>query len=126
MNTLKEGLSHTSRISIDSSLTAKAIGSGDLDVFASPAMIALMENAAMLAVRDHIDPEYTTVGGHIDVSHLHPTAKGREVEATAVLTKIEGKKLTFSVEAHEGNTLIGRGTHLRFIVHRSRFLSSLS
>ena len=119
---VKEGLSHTSRMTVDSSLTAKALGSGDLDVCATPAMMALMENAAMLAVADHIPEGCTTVGGHIESSHLKPTKVGNTIEATATLVKVEGKKLSFAVEAKEGDTLIGKGTHLRFIVDREKFL----
>lgn len=96
--------------------------SGDLDVFGTPAMLALMENAAMLAVAPCLSKEYTTVGGHIEASHLRPTKIGGEIAATAVLTRIKGKKLHFDVEAREGDILIGKGTHIRFIVHREEFI----
>lgn len=107
---------------VDRSKTALALESGDLDVVGTPAMLALMENAAMLAVAPCLDPEYTTVGGHIESSHLRPSKIGSEIEATAVLTKIDGKKLFFDVEAREGESIIGKGTHLRFLVHRERFM----
>ena len=120
---LKEGLSHTSRMTVCGNHSAKALGSGDLEVCGTPAMMALMENAAMLAVADNLPKGYTTVGGHIESSHLKPTKVGHEVEATAILTKIDGKKLYFTIEAREDDLVIGRGTHLRFVVHRDKFMT---
>lgn len=122
---LKEGLSHSSKLIVTSAYTAATLGSGDLDVLATPAMLALMENAAMLAVAEELPPGCTTVGGHIASSHLRPSAIGAEIEAVAVLTKIDGKKLYFDIEAREGDTVIGKGSHLRFVVDRDKFLSSL-
>lgn len=92
----------------------------------TPAMMALMENAAMQAVQDALEEGMTTVGGHIAASHLKPTAKGKTVSATAVLTAVEGRKLTFKVTAQDENGIIGEGEHLRFIVDRRRFLEKLS
>lgn len=123
MKMLKEGLSHTSRMTVSDIHSAKTLGSGDLDVCGTPAMMALMENAAMLAVADNLPEGYTTVGGHIESSHLKPTKTGCGIEATATLTKIDGKKLYFAIEAKEGDSIIGRGTHLRFVVHRDKFMN---
>lgn len=122
---LREGLSHTSELTVKEFHSASSLGSGDLEVFGTPAMLALMENAAMLAVANELPEGYTTVGGQINVSHLKPTAMGRDIKATAVLTHIEGKKLLFDVMAYEEDKLIGKGTHLRFIVHKEKFLRSL-
>ena len=122
---LKEGLTHTSRLVVTESVTATKMGSGDMAVLATPAMLALMENAAMLAVAPHLPEGATTVGGHIASSHVKPTALGGEVTATATLTKVEGRKLYFEVTAHEGDALLGEGTHLRFIVDREKFMSKL-
>lgn len=119
------GLSHTSCLTVDDTNTAIALGSGDMPVLATPAMMALMENAAMLAVKDSLPEGSTTVGGHIESSHLKPTPLGQEVTATAELTKVDGRKLFFKVSAHQGETLLGEGTHLRFIVDREKFLSRL-
>ena len=119
------GLTHTSKMTVTDDVTAIKIGSGDMPVLATPAMMALMENAAMLAVKEMIPEGRTTVGGHIESSHLKPTPVGSEVEATATLEKIDGRKLFFKVEAREGDTLIGEGTHLRFIGDREKFLSRL-
>ena len=122
---LKEGLTHTSRLVVSETVTAAQMGSGDMEVLATPAMLALMENAAMLAVAPHLPEGATTVGGHIASSHVKPTALGGEVTATATLTKVEGRKLHFAVTAHEGDALLGEGTHLRFIVDREKFMSKL-
>ena len=101
------------------------MGSGDLPVLATPVMMALMENAAMLAVADQLPEGCTTVGGHITSSHQRPSRVGDTVTATATVTRVEGKKIEFKVEAHCGDTLLGEGTHLRFIVDRDKFMSRL-
>lgn len=123
---LIEGLSHCSYHIIAPSDTAKAHGSGDMDVLATPRLVALMENAAMLAAAPSLSEGETSVGSEISITHLAPSAIGAEVVATAVLEKVEGRKLTFSVSAKEGDKLIGEGKHVRYIVDRQRFLSKLS
>ena len=122
---METGLKHTSTLVVDTSKTAEAMGSGDMPVLATPVMVALMENAAMLAVKDALPEGATTVGGHINVSHVKPTGLGQEVSAIAELTAAEGKKLTFHVAAYQGESLIGEGEHVRFIVDRERFLAKV-
>lgn len=122
---LETGLTHTSSLTVTEALTAKAMGSGDQPVLATPAMMALMENAAMTAVAPELPEGSTTVGGHIESSHLKPTPVGAEVKAEATLTKVDGRKLYFTVKAMQGDTIIGEGTHLRFIVDREKFMSKL-
>ncbi len=123
---MNKGLTHTSTLEVTEDKTAARIGSGDLSVLATPAMLALMENAAMLAVAAELPEGSTTVGGHISSSHLMPTPMGATVTATATLTAEEGRKLTFKVEAHdEAGHLLGEGTHLRFVVDRERFMGRL-
>ena len=122
---IETGLQNTSHTYVDENKTAIALGSGDMPVWATPAMMALMENAAMKAVADQLPEGSTTVGGHIEASHLRPTAIGCEVSATARLEKIDGRKLYFHVEAHQGELLLGEGSHLRFIVDREKFLSKI-
>ena len=117
------GLKHTSELTVDESVTAIQMGSGDLPVLATPAMMALMENAAKLADKDELPEGCTTVGGHIASSHLKPSKIGETLIATAEVTKVEGKKIEFNVAAYAGETLLGEGTHLRFIVDRARFMS---
>ena len=122
---LQEGLTHTSQLTVNEGVTAVAMGSGDMPMLATPSMMALMENAAMLAVADHLPEGCTTVGGHITSSHLKPSKLGDTVTATATVTRVDGKKIEFKVEAHCGDTLLGEGTHLRFVVDREKFLSRL-
>ena len=122
---LEVGLKHTSELIVSDALTAIQMGSGDMQVLATPAMMALMENAAMLAVVDELPEGCTTVGGHIEFSHLKPSKIGDVVKAVAEVTKVDGKKIEFNVAAYSGNTLLGEGTHLRFIVDREKFMSRL-
>jgi predicted thioesterase len=119
------GLKHTSELMVTDTVTAIKMGSGDMPVLATPAMMALMENAAMLAVDDELPEGNTTVGGHIESSHLKPSKIGDKVSATAEVTKVDGKKIEFKISAYSGDVLLGEGTHLRFIVDRERFLSKL-
>ena len=116
------GLTHTSTLEVTDEKTAVSLGSGDLPVLATPAMLALMENAAMKAVEAQLEKDTTTVGGMLSISHLAPTLEGKDVSATAVLVKVEGRKLEFKVTAHEGELLIWEGTHIRYIVERERFM----
>jgi predicted thioesterase len=122
---IQEGLTHTSQLTVTEAVTAIEMGSGDLPVLATPAMMALMENAAMLAVAPHLPEGSTTVGGHISASHIKPTPVGETVTATATVTKVDGKKIEFEVKAHCGDILLGEGSHLRFIVDREKFMSRL-
>ena len=122
---LEVGLKHTSTLVVTDDVTAVKIGSGDMAVLATPAMMALMENAAMLAVADELPEGCTTVGGHIASSHLKPSKVGDTVTATAKVVKVDGKKIEFKVSAYSGDVLIGEGSHLRFVVDRERFLSKL-
>lgn len=122
---IEAGQKHISELTVDDAVTAVRMGSGDMPVLATPAMLALMENAAMLAVADSLPEGSTTVGGHIASSHLRPSKVGDIVRAVAVVTKVEGRKIEFKVEAYSGDVLLGEGTHLRFVVDRERFISKL-
>ena len=122
---IEVGLKHTSTLVVTDDVTAIKIGSGDMAVLATPAMMALMENAAMLAVADALPEGSTTVGGHIASSHLKPSKVGDTVTATAEVVKVDGKKIEFKVSAYSGDVLIGEGSHLRFVVDRERFLSKI-
>lgn len=123
---METGLKHTSTLVVEEKHAALNIGSGDLNVLATPVMLALMENAAMKAVENSLPEGSTTVGGHISSSHLKPTPIGKTVSATALLTAVEGRKLTFKITAEDENGIIGEGEHLRFIVDRHRFMEKLS
>lgn len=122
---LNEGLTHTSKVTVTLDNCASAVGSGGLDVFATPSMVALMENAAMNAVAPYLPEGSTTVGAEINTTHIKPSALGAVIEATATLTAVEGRKLLFDVEARDAAGTIGKGTHVRFIVDIERFLAKL-
>src|SRR5574344_2256725 len=106
---MQTGLRHTSTIVVEEQHLACNIGSGDLRVLGTPMMMALMENAAMMAVKEELEDGQSTVGGFISASHLKPTGLGHTVTATAELTNIEGKKLKFKVSASDDNGVIGEG-----------------
>ena len=122
---LKEGLTYTSKVNVTLENCASAVGSGGLEVFATPSMVALMENAAMNTVASYLPEGATTVGAEISTTHIKPSALGTEIQATATLTAIEGRKLMFDIEARDTNGIIGKGTHVRFIVDIARFMSKL-
>ncbi len=119
------GLRHTSELMVTDAVTASVMGSGDMPVLATPAMMALMENAAMMAIAEALPEGCTSVGGHIASSHLRPSKIGDKITATAEVTKVEGKKVEVRVAAYSGETLLGEGTHLRFVVDKERFMSKL-
>ena len=119
------GQKHTSKLTVTNAVTAIVMGSGDMPVLATPAMMALMENAAMLAIAETLPEGCTSVGGYIESSHLRPSKIGDKVTAIAEVTKVDGKKVEFKVAAYSDETLLGEGTHLRFIVDKERFMSKL-
>ena len=119
------GLTYTSTLVVSKDHVAAVMGSGDLHVFATPAMVALMENAAMLAVAEHLPKGSTTVGAMMNTSHVKPSPVDESIKATAVLTEVEGRKLTFSVKAEDSKGIIGEAVHVRYIVDRERFMSKL-
>ena len=122
---LKKGLSSQSSGPVSAGNTAAVRGSGDLDVFATPAMVGLMENAAMKAVADALPEGSTTVGAEMNVTHIKPSGLGAEIVATAVLTGVEGRKLTFNVGARDAEGMIGEGIHIRYAVDRRRFMEKV-
>lgn len=122
---METGLTYTSTLVVSKDHVAAVMGSGDLHVFATPAMVALMENAAMLAVAKHLPEGSTTVGAMMNTSHVKPSPVEETIRATAVLTEIEGRKLTFSVKAEDSKGVIGEALHVRYIVDRERFMQKL-
>lgn len=123
---MKIGKKFTSSLVVEAKHLACNVGSGDLQVFATPMMLALMENAAMLCVAEELDENSSTVGCQISSSHVRPTGLGHTVTATAELIAVEGRKLTFKVSASDEEGLIGEGEHLRFIIDKERFMSKVS
>ena len=107
-------------------MLASTVGSGGLDVLATPALIALMEHAARNAVEPHLPADQTTVGVHIDVRHLAASPLGAQVRVRAELIELSGRRLIFRVEAFDAHEKIGEGTHERAIVDPARLLSRAS
>ena len=114
---LEKGLSAQSRTTVTNENTAAAMGSGDLP--------ALMENAAMTAAAAALPAGSTTVGAEMNVTHIKPSGLGAEITATAVLTEVEGRKLTFNVGARDAGGMIGEGVHIRYVVDREKFMAKL-
>ena len=119
------GKKYTSTMIVEEKHLACNVGSGDLPVFATPMMMALMENAAMLCVADELENGSSTVGGQISSSHIKPTGLGKTLTATAELISAEGRKLKFKVSASDEGGLIGEGEHLRFIIDKEKFMSKV-
>ncbi|HTU00645.1 MAG TPA: thioesterase family protein [Candidatus Sulfotelmatobacter sp.] len=120
------GLRGTASVRVSAATTAQALGSGDVPVFGTPALIALLERAAVNALSGHLRPEETTVGTAISVSHLAATPIGGEVVAEAELIAVDGRKLTLTVVAFDADQKVAEGRHDRVIVSRKRFLSKLA
>src|SRR5437660_238246 len=106
--------------------TAAAVGAGGVEVFGTPMMIALMENAAWRAVVAGLDEGDVTVGSVVNVKHLGATPLGQRVRSTAELVEIEGRRLVFRVEAYDEQKKIGEGFHERFVVNLERFLKRIA
>jgi len=117
------GLKGRSDTIVTPSNTADAVGSGLVPVFATPYMIALMENAASSALLPYLDEGEGSVGTHLDVSHDAATPIGMKVWAEAEVIAVEGKKVTFTVSAFDEVGSIGKGTHERYVIQTERFLA---
>jgi predicted thioesterase len=123
---LKPGLAGEKTETVTDDNTAESWGSGGLPVYATPAMIALMEGAAVNAADRLLPPGWSTVGTELEVKHLSATPAGLEVRAAAELLEIDGRRLRFRVEAFDGAGKIGEGYHARFIVENEGFLKKVS
>ena len=123
---MKTGTEYTCTIQVEPANCASAVGSGGLDVFSTPSMIALMEKAAYTLVQESLADGESTVGTQMNVDHVKASKIGETINAKAILIEIDGRKLTFDVSATDsaGNT-IGRGVHTRFIIQVEKFLSRL-
>ncbi len=119
---LIRGLKGQADVMVAQNNTAQAVGSGLAPVFGTPSLIALLEAAAVAAVRDLLPPEQTSVGVHLDVRHLAATPVGMCVRAEATLTAVEGRKLTFAVVAHDEVEQVAEGSHQRVVVDTQRFM----
>jgi predicted thioesterase len=122
---MKIGDKGTVTVKVTKENCASAIGSGALDVFATPSMIALMENAACEAIKASLQPGESSVGTKVNISHLKASALEDSITATATLTEIDGRRLVFEVVANDSKGIIGEGTHERFVINVEKFLSKL-
>jgi fluoroacetyl-CoA thioesterase len=111
---------------VEYSMTASAVGSGGVDVLATPQMILLFEKAARDAVQAQLPPGETTVGTMVSVSHFAATPMGEEVRATARVTKVDGRRIVYSVSASDQHRQIGEGTHERYVIDLDRFMKKLA
>lgn len=119
---LKEGTIFTKGTKVSQNDTAIKMGSGDLEVYATPSMIALMENTAKSLVINELPQGYTTVGIEMNVKHVKSSPVGANITCKVVLTKIDRKKLFFDVEAKDDKGVIGSGSHIRYIVNSNDFM----
>ncbi|MGQ9584969.1 MAG: thioesterase family protein [Anaerolineae bacterium] len=118
---IQPGAQGEARLKVESVHSARHLGSGNVEVLATPEMVRLMERAAVAAL-DHLLPEgYRTVGAALDVRHLAPTPVGMEVVARAEVIAVEGRRITLRVEAFDEVERVGEGTHERFIIELARF-----
>lgn len=122
---IEKGLKYESVATVGDGNTAAAMGSGDMPVFATPAMAALMENAAMKAVEGALPEGAATVGTAISISHVKASPVEARITASAELVEVDGRRLVFAVRAWDERGTIGEGSHTRFVVDRGRFMGKL-
>lgn len=118
---LKTGVKGHQELVVTQELTAKNMGSGVMDVFATPAMLALMEKTAFTSVAEYLNEGCGSVGTKVDIEHVASSPVGMKITCDSELIEIEGRKLVFKVEAYDEKGLIGKGTHERFIVENKKF-----
>jgi predicted thioesterase len=122
---VKEGMSSTREIYVTENDIASKLGSGNMDVFATPAMVALMENTSKSCVDLHLPFGYTTVGIEVNIKHIKASPVGMKIRCEASLIKVEGKKITFNVDAWDEKGKIGEGNHTRYIVNSEEFMKRI-
>ena len=118
---LKTGVKGHQELVVTQELTAKNMGSGVMDVFATPAMLALMEKTAFTSVAEYLNEGCGSVGTKVDIEHVASSPVGMKITCDSELIEVEGRKLVFKVEAYDEKGLIGKGTHERFIVENKKF-----
>ena len=120
------GIIGKGEIVVTKDVTAAAIGSGMVDVYATPMMISLMENTCAKSVASHLQADESTVGTHVNVSHCAATPIGMKVYCESELIEIDRRKLTFKVSAYDERGLIGEGLHERFIIDSKKFQAKIN
>lgn len=118
---LETGIKGHQEMIVTKEFTAKAMGSGVMDVYATPAMLALMEKTAFMSVADKLQEGCGTVGIRVEIEHVASSPVGMKIICDSELTAIEGRKLIFKVEAYDSKGLIGKGIHERFIIESDKF-----
>lgn len=118
---LTVGISKELDRNVTKETTAAALGSGMLEVYATPAMIALMEETCMKSVQEELDEGCGTVGTGLTIHHVSATPVGMNVRCVSKLVEVDGRKLVFDVQAFDDAGLIGQGTHERFIIENEKF-----
>jgi fluoroacetyl-CoA thioesterase len=121
LSKLTLGLIGNAGIRVGEEQTAPRVGSGRVRVLATPVMINMMEAAALDAIENLLPPGHQSLGTHLDVGHYAATPVGMTLRATAEVTKIEGRNVTFRVEAFDDKERVGDGTHTRVVVNVERF-----
>ena len=116
------GATGTASAAVNEKNTALAVGSGSLEVFATPMLLALLEKASVNAVAQFLEENETTVGTNADIAHTSATPVGLEVTAKAEIIAVNGREITLTVTACDKNGSIGRGTHKRFVVKADKFM----
>ncbi len=123
---LRQGLLGKEQAIVSHSNSAAAVGSGSLEVFSTPSMIALMESAAASSVKGHLEPGKTTVGVSIEAKHISATPLGMMVFCESELLEVDGKRLVFKITAFDKHGEIGSARHERMIVDAKRFMERAS
>ena len=118
---LETGIKGTRTVTVNEENTAKAMGSGTLDVFATPALIALMEETCWRSVANELEEGCGTVGTLIEIKHTAPTPVGMKVTCESTLTEVDGRRLVFEVIARDAKGVVGEGKHERFVVQNEKF-----
>ena len=118
---IRTGARGSTTLLVSEAHTAPSIGSGKVRVLATPVMINLIEAAALAAIEHLLPPGYQSLGTHLDVRHIAATPVGMRVRATAEVTHVEGRSISFRVEAHDEKELIGDGRHARVVVNVAKF-----
>lgn len=119
---LEKGIKNKLSITVTKDKTAKIMGSGTLDVFATPAMVALMEQTAAESVQEHLDDGITSVGTKINVEHLSADPIDMKITCESKLTEIDGRKLCFNIVAYDNHGVIGKAYHERFLIKAESFM----
>ena len=117
------GLEYKLDIKVEMSHTAKAVGSGELEVLATPKMCALMEECAYKCISPYLDDGASSVGTMLNINHVSATPVGMTVSVCATVTGVEGRKISFDLKAYDEAGIIGEGTHERFVVFSEKFVS---